>query len=456
MQQLTREAMYVGSSLRLMHSAIIALVVVVSAATAGGALAQERQASASAPASTPATASAPAVASAQTPVAEAPFQPQGFLREPEVLDRSITWVDRQMGGGEAGNGFYVEKSGLISGAGWITAGPGYKRWLNDDRLFVDASAAVSWRGYKMTQARVELPALAKSRVALGSQIRWQDLTQVAFYGEGSESLASDASEYRLKSTNLVAYGALRPLRTVTIGAHIGWLPKTSILPRSGSFLRDRPNSYEVFPDNPVFALSEQPAFVHTGMSVAADTRDFPEHPLRGGVYRTAWANYSDRDTGGFSFRRYEAEAEHFVPLAESRVVLALHGWLAASDTAPDAVVPFYFQPSLGGHNTVRAYGDYRFHDRNMAVVNIETRIAMMTHVDAVVFADAGNVAPRIKDLNLDKTAFGVGLRVHSRRSTFARLDVGHGDEGWAFFFRLSDPLQLSRLTKRSAALPFVP
>jgi outer membrane protein assembly factor BamA len=144
----------------------------------------------------------------------------------------------------------------------------------------------------------------------------------------------------------------------------------------------------VFPEDAVFDFGEHPTFVHTEASITADSRDFPGRPTRGGLYRTATAHYSDREAGVFSFNRYEAEAAQFVPLANSRVVVALHGWLVASDTSEGQLVPFYLQPSLGGHNTLRAYADYRFHDRNLIVVNIESRIAMMTHVDAAVFLDA--------------------------------------------------------------------
>ena len=88
-------------------------------------------------------------------------------------------------------------------------------------------------------------------------------------------------------------------------------------------------------------------------------------------------------------------------------------------------------PSLGGVNTLRSYTDYRFHDRNMLLANAELRLAMMTHVDLAVFADAGNVAPRFEELDLDKQSFGAGLRFHTRRQTFARIDVGQRRRGLA-------------------------
>ena len=110
--------------------------------------------------------------------------------------------------------------------------------------------------------------------------------------------------------------------------------------------------------------------------------------------------YSDRDSGTYSFRRYEVDAAQFVPLFTKRWILALHGREIFSDTSSGHVVPFYLMPSLGGKNTLRGYHDYRFHDNDMQVFNAEVRCALFTHVDAAVFADAGKVASRAADLDL--------------------------------------------------------
>jgi outer membrane protein assembly factor BamA len=140
-------------------------------------------------------------------------------------------------------------------------------------------------------------------------------------------------------------------------------------------------------------------------------------------------------------------------------VLALHGWQVWSDTSSGDVVPFYLLPSLGGKNTLRGYHEYRFHDRDMQVFNVESRLALFAHVDAAVFADLGKVAPRASDLDFTdlKRSYGVGLRVHNATSTLARLDVGHSVEGWRVFFKVSDPFRRSTpASGRSAVVPFVP
>lgn len=162
------------------------------------------------------------------------------------------------------------------------------------------------------------------------------------------------------------------------------------------------------------------------------------------------------DLHQFSFRRYEAEGLQILPIVGERWVLALHGWGVFSDTSAGNSAPFYMLPSLGGGNTLRGYHDYRFHDRQLLVANAESRWALFTHVDAAAFVDAGNVAARVGDLNLDKTSYGAGLRVHSRTSTLVRLDVAHSREGWHLALKLSDPFRLARRSVRATVLPFVP
>jgi hypothetical protein len=92
----------------------------------------------------------------------------------------------------------------------------------------------------------------------------------------------------------------------------------------------------------------------------------------------------------------------------------------------------------------------------MLVFNAGARAAMMAHVDAAAFVDAGNVAPQVGELNLDKRSYGAGLRLHTRQRTVARLEVARGDEGWRFLVRMTDLLNLSGLSRRTTTAPFVP
>lgn len=385
--------------------------------------------------------------------------PAGLVPEPGILRKLVNASDGLVKADDDSNdGPYAELGNMITGAGWISAGPGYRQHLLNGQVLVDASAAVSWRLYKVARARFELPRLARQRLSVGVQGRYQDLLQVNYFGLGGQSPESDRSGYRLNNVDILGYATVRATNWVSVGGRFGWIDKPQVSTMTGR-RATFPNTLDRFSETSAPGIGAQPEFLYGDVSVVADLRDRPGHPTSGGLYRATAASYSDRQLDAYTFRRYEVEASQFVPLFGGRWVLALHSWEVFSDASSGNLVPFYLTPSLGGHNTLRGYRDYRFHDNNMQSFNAESRWALFTHVDTAVFVDAGKVAPRAGDLDFKhlRTSYGAGLRVHNASSTLARLDVAHGTEGWRLFFKLSDPFKRSTSSAgRPAVVPFVP
>jgi hypothetical protein len=389
-----------------------------------------------------------------------PHVEAGLFTEPQLLTNVIDNAFERLGHtGTPRNGLYVELSNMITGSGWVSVGPGYRRDVLNGKAFVDASAAVSWRAYNMMQARFEMPDLFTDRFSAGAQVMWQDQMQINYFGIGPDSIEGDQSQYRMQSIDTVGYATYRPAPSLAITGEFGFLRRPDILSPSGLFRPSVPTITEEFPDDPGVSDPFQPNYAHTELSVTSDTRDHRSYPTSGHVFRGAVTSFVDQSTsvGTFTFRQYEAEAVQFIPVRPNRNwVLALRGWLVSSDVPIGNEVPFYMLPSLGGNNSLRSYDDYRFHDQNLLLANVESRWTLWTHLDGALFLDAGNVGARVQDLNLDKLSVGGGLRLHTGKATFARLDVAYGAEGWNAVFRTSDPLRLARLTRRVAAVPFVP
>ena len=92
------------------------------------------------------------------------------MAEPSFLSSAIS-VANQFGEQEATpkSGFYPELSNMIAGAGWVSVGPGYRRYFASDRMMFDTSAAVSWHLYKMAQVRLERQQLAEGHLVIGAQ-----------------------------------------------------------------------------------------------------------------------------------------------------------------------------------------------------------------------------------------------------------------------------------------------
>jgi hypothetical protein len=343
--------------------------------------------------------------SAQTLSPESTTEPPaGLLGEPRALQKGVALAGRWLVDPPAArrDGFYAETGNFIPGAGWISAGPGYRQRFWDGHGLVDGSAAISWRAFKMAQARFEVSRLAAGHLNVGATGRWQDFTQMNYFGIGSGSSEDAHSQYRIKDTDVVGYAQFSANRWLTVGGTFGRLESVTLSSASGPFRTNYADARVAFSGDP--GVNVQPTYLHGGVSVSADTRNSANRPTIGSLYRAAAAAFSDRDGGHYSFRRYEVEGEQFVPIAGSRWIVAAHGWGTFSETSSRRLVPFYMAPSLGGMNTLRGYDNYRFHDRNLLLASAESRWALLRDVDVAAFFDAGNVAARRDDLNLHKTA----------------------------------------------------
>ena len=383
--------------------------------------------------------------------------PPGLVREPPILSKLALASETGIGG-EPRDGWYAQTGTMITGAGWIAAGPGYRRSLLDGRARFDLSSALSWKLYKVAQGSFELPHLLRGRLALAAGARYQDALQVRYFGLGNDSRQADRSAYRLHNFNALASGRLRAATWLSIDGRVGWIPRPRLSTATGPRV-NVPNTLDLFSEATAPGLRTPPAFVHGDVSAVVDWRDQSGLPTSGGMYRATAAAYRDRDSGVYSFRRYEVEAAQFIPLGTRRWVLALGGWGVFSDTSDGRRVPFYLMPSLGGKNTLRGYADYRFHDNHLQTVSIESRLALWTHMDVAVFGDAGKVAARGSDLDFRKarTSYGAGVRFHNATSTLLRVDAARSVEGWRLLISLSDAFTRSTPAfGRPSVLPFVP
>jgi outer membrane protein assembly factor BamA len=339
-------------------------------------------------------------------------------------------------------------SGMIPGAGF-SAGPGYRHHLYSDQAVVDASAAMSWNGYRMMQSQLTWPRLLNDRLLIGGQIKYQDFTQVNFFGIGNTALKSDQTDYRLKDVDALGLVTVRPTPWLSVTGRFGTLRRVAIGHGTSTF---NPSTDERFDEVSAPGLTQQPNYLHADVAMEVDTRDVPGYPATGGRYRLSMATFHDQDLSRYSFRRVEAEAAQYVPLGRS--VLALRGRIDLSQTNEGQIVPFYMLPSLGGSSSLRGYLDYRFRDQDALLVDAEYRWPILRSVDAAVFYDTGSVAPAartlLSHLNPD---YGTGIRVHSARHLLVRLDVARGHEGTRALVTFSAPLGLR--SSRTVA-PFVP
>jgi outer membrane protein assembly factor BamA len=332
------------------------------------------------------------------------------------------------------DGWYPRFGGLTRGAG-ITLGPGYRTHVFDDRVLLDVSAAMSIRRYKAVDVRARWLQAWNQRVELWTDYRFEDFPEEDFFGMGPETLLSTRTSYAYRGSDVDLRLQVKPVSWIRTGAALGYVH----LSIGEGHDRDYPSIEELFTDVTAPGLLEQPDFVHTQLFVDVDYRDAPANPKRGGFYHVALSTWNDRSLDAYSFNRFDANVSQFLPMTPDRkhVISGRVGLSLTNNVAGDTV-PFYFLPYVGGQDTVRSYREFRFKDENAFWIGAEYRWIPIKWVSGAVFADFGNVARDWQDVTSDlKRGYGFGLRVHSTRQTFARIDFGFGGgEGRRIFFKL--------------------
>jgi outer membrane protein assembly factor BamA len=368
---------------------------------------------------------------------------------PGRLARTFSWAEAKLDGGSGTHeGFYPELGGMITGAG-ISVGPGYRHYLFGDRALVDASAAASWRRYSTFQSRIEWPRLFEDRLAVGAQVKYQDFTQINFFGIGGASLKANQTDFRLNDVDVLGFATVQANRWLSVGGRVGVLRSVNVA-RGTSTLY--PSTGDVFEESSAPSLTRQPGFVHSDVFLDIDARDVPGYPTSGGRYRLSASAFHDQNYSQYSFRRVEADASQYIPLLHKSWVLALRGRMAMSETSAGQEVPFYLLPTLGGPTTLRGFSDYRFRDRNLLLLNAEYRWPIFRALDGALFYDAGTVSAHALSIQHPHTDYGAGVRLHSTTRTLVRLDFARSREGSRVIFSFTAPFGASSRT----VVPYVP
>lgn len=318
------------------------------------------------------------------------------------------------------------------------------RW----RATADASLTVreSWStqataGYHGTRASVE---------AYG---RLRDLPQLDFFGLGNGSDLDNRSNFRLREGVVGGRLAIRPIPWLTIGGRLEGLWPDVRSERSSRI----PTIESRFDDSEAPGLVSQPSFLRYQASLDVEIPSAAGEGLHQGArYRIAYALYSDRELDQYSFRRLDLEAQQRFALFGPLRRLTLHGWVSLTQTDDGNAVPFYLESTLGGkwnlqgvhetllgsdgtEATLRGFRNFRFRDRYLLLLQAEYRIPMWGPVDATLFAEAGKVTDRRRDLDLAdlKRSAGFSLSLMRGPATAARVDVGFGGgEGVHVFLTL--------------------
>ena len=331
------------------------------------------------------------------------------------------------------DGLYPRVGGMTTGSG-MALGAGYRRHLFGDRLFADASAAMSMKNYKSVDLKARWLKAWDDRIELWTNYRYQSFPEEDFFGIGPGARSDARSSYKIAGNDITSRALVHLQPWLTVGADLGYYS-----PKVGhGFDSSLTSIEERFTDAQAPGLADQPNFMHHSLFVEADTRDVHGRPSKGGFYRASFTTWDDTSLQQYNFRRFDGEAARFIPIAGPRHVAAIRIGASYVDSADSDRVPFYFLPYIGGSDTVRGLVEFRYRDENIAFLNAEYRWGIHKYIDVVPFFDAGKVGQDWHDINFQKmkTGYGIGVRAHNDSHVFFRTDIGTGSgEGTNVFVK---------------------
>lgn len=336
-----------------------------------------------------------------------------------------------------GGRYYVRFGGITTGAG-LALGPGIRlHRLADGNLHFDAFALVSHRRYLLAETSLSAPRLAGGNGRVGVLVRQKYFPQEDFFGLGPEAPRPERVSFTYKETAFGGFAGARFGPFLDVEARAEYLK-----PDIGEGTDSRiPSIADLFSDAAAPGLALQPDFLLTRLSADFNYATPLKNPRRGGRYMAAVSRYSDRDSRRYTFNRLDVDLRQYVPFLKERRVLAFRALASFSGTDVGDVVPFYFQRTLGGSDTLRGFRDYRFRDRNLLLFQAEYRWEIVPALDAALFYDAGKVGRTAGDLDLDdlESDYGFGFRFGANRGVFFRIDAGFGSrDGKRLFIKWSN------------------
>jgi hypothetical protein len=334
----------------------------------------------------------------------------------------IALAQRWMGSDDTVPTFTIVFGGIKAGSG-AAAGPAVAYSFRDGS-FVQAQAEYSIHNYKLLQGRFQSRPYGRTHVVISSRVRWQDAPTIALYELGFAAPQRRAL-YGERKTELSAAVALRPTAITRFGGGLGY---ERFVVDEGRRDPAEDENLQFVPRLP--GLGAEPHFVHVFAAAGVDTRPSGDVSRRGSRVGAALHHFSDRSDTSFSFSQFVLEGEQLVPVAHERGALSVDGNLWTSM----GTVPFFLMPTLGGGDYLRGYRTYRFSDSYAVFLTAQFQWRVHEYVDAVAFADAGMVAPRLSSIRISALAVtqGLGVRVRTPKKTVFRMDVARSVEGLQF------------------------
>lgn len=325
--------------------------------------------------------------------------------------------------------------GLGSGSGFGPEIKPFHRNLFNTGIEVEAPLLLTYRFYQSGQVKVNFPLLSTGALArLGLELHGRYVSRASdnFFGVGNDSSLSNEARFRS-----VTRGAGAALVARMEGP---WSARLEVDYRSVGITRPRrsPSALDVFERVSIPGLTtERKVTLGSATGVLQrDTRDNPHLTDSGGLQRVEVSLNEGLTGGDFAYWQAKAEVRQFIPVSsDHRHVFALRGHVETTAEKGGSAIPFFDLPTIGSRTTVRGFDGRRFTDKSAMSASVEYRYRIWRYFDWGLFADAGQVAPEVRNFAMDRFhgSYGARFIVRTQEHRGFAIDMAHSRE-WPLMF----------------------
>ena len=319
----------------------------------------------------------------------------------------------------------------------MSVGVGYRRTdIWHDRIGFRITGRGSVHGALMADLKLEIPNLRTENAFVDFYSKYEYSPQMDFYGKGRDSEKEDRTSYRLEDFGFDIDAGYAIRSKLRLGGTAGFY---AVNPGFGK-RSDVPVTQDVFSPEEAPGLESDTRFIRAGGFVQFDYRDNPRGPRLGGNYMLRARQYWEISSAEFDHLRVDFSGQQYFPYFNKTRVIALGVFVSATFNEDDQGVPVYLLPVLGGNDDLRGFERYRFHDDSSIYAIVEHRWHSFAGLDIALFFDVGQVAPRVKDFDIDdlRVDGGIGFRFKVHEAVIMRIDNAMSNEGYRFMWTFSN------------------
>jgi hypothetical protein len=273
------------------------------------------------------------------------------------------------------------------------------------------------------------------------------LDQLFFYGLGPNSLEKNSTVFGMTQT-IAGASAIVPVWRGLNASLLGEINGRFVDMR-GNHQESHPSIEQAFNETTAPGLASHPAVVQLGEGARLEPTLFSDHLQLD--YLAQFQQFVAASDAHYSFRRFTADINHTIPLYRNsgsygpktfngpdecaaalgatkctamqrnrQGSIAIRLLISESIASAGSVVPFYFQPTLGGSDIngdseLPSYNDYRFRAPNKLLLRESIEHSLWGPVGLTFSADQGKVALTRGDIAFQHLAhsFSAGLTVRA-------------------------------------------